>query len=116
MGEPVPLTQKAAIYVKQNEPIKIDQVKVAEPGFDELLVKILYSGVCHSDLHAWKGEFPGSLPMKYPLIGGHEGAGVVVKLGSNVKNYKLGERVGVKVRMLRCFKCKVLLILVQMSF
>lgn len=49
------------------------------------------------DLHGWKGEFPEEMPLKYPIIGGHEGAGIVVKIGSDVSNLVPGDRVGVKV-------------------
>jgi propanol-preferring alcohol dehydrogenase len=49
-----------------------------------------------SDLHGWKGEFPTEMPLKYPIVGGHEGAGVVVKIGAGVTNLIPGDRVGVK--------------------
>lgn len=71
------------------------KVAVREPGPDEVLVNIKYSGVCHTDLHALKGDWP--LDTKIPLIGGHEGAGVVVATGSLVTNVKVGDHAGVKV-------------------
>ena len=60
-----------------------------------ILTNLKYSGVCHTDLHAWHGDWP--LPTKLPLVGGHEGAGEVVKLGSLVNNVKVGDLAGVKV-------------------
>lgn len=81
-----------------------------EPGPDEVLVNIKYSGVCHtyviftpsidaeltlcSDLHAVNGDWP--LATKLPLVGGHEGAGYVVKVGSLVKDIKIGQKAGIK--------------------
>ena len=52
--------------------------------------------MCHTDLHAIDGDWP--LPTKLPLVGGHEGAGVVVARGSLVEDVEIGDHVGVKVR------------------
>lgn len=60
-------------------PVEYKQIPVAKPGPDEVLVNIKYSGVCHTDLHAVNGDWP--IPTKLPLVGGHEGAGVVVAKG-----------------------------------
>jgi D-arabinose 1-dehydrogenase-like Zn-dependent alcohol dehydrogenase len=55
-----------------------------------------YSGVCHTDLHAIKGDWPlATKPL--PLVGGHEGAGLVVALGSLAKGVEIGDKVGIKV-------------------
>jgi len=59
------------------------------------LVNIKYSGVCHTDLHAVNGDWP--LDTKLPLVGGHEGAGVVVARGELVKDIEIGDHAGVKV-------------------
>lgn len=68
---------------------------VPKPGPDEVLVNIKYSGVCHTDLHAVNGDWP--LPTKLPLVGGHEGAGVVVAKGDLVKEVEIGDHAGIKV-------------------
>lgn len=68
---------------------------VAKPGPDEVLVNIKYSGVCHTDLHAVNGDWP--LPTKLPLVGGHEGAGVVVAKGELVNDVEIGDHAGIKV-------------------
>ena len=60
-----------------------------------MLVNIKYSGVCHTDLHAVNGDWP--LPTKLPLVGGHEGAGVVVAKGDLVKEVEIGDHAGIKV-------------------
>jgi D-arabinose 1-dehydrogenase-like Zn-dependent alcohol dehydrogenase len=59
------------------------------------LVNIKYSGVCHTDLHAVNGDWP--LATKLPLVGGHEGAGVVVARGELVTDVEIGDHAGVKV-------------------
>ena len=69
---------------------------VQKPGPDEVLVNIKYSGVCHTDLHAVNGDWP--IPPKMPLVGGHEGAGVVAAVGDLVTDVKVGDHAGVKVR------------------
>ena len=68
---------------------------VPKPGPDEVLVNIKYSGVCHTDLHAVNGDWP--IPTKLPLVGGHEGAGVVVAKGDLVKEVEIGDHAGIKV-------------------
>ena len=66
-----------------------------QPGPDEVLVNIKFSGVCHTDLHAINGDWP--LATKLPLVGGHEGAGVVVARGDLVTDVEIGDHAGVKV-------------------
>ncbi|KAI6176008.1 Alcohol dehydrogenase ADH3 [Aphelenchoides bicaudatus] len=105
MPEKLPSTYKAAVYERSNDPITIRDVVMPEPGHDEVLVKVLFSGVCHSDLHGWKGDFPKEMPFKYPIVGGHEGSGIVVKLGSNVTNLKLNDKVGIKWMGKCCKNC-----------
>lgn len=75
------------------------EIPVKKPGPDEVLVNIKYSGVCHTDLHAVNGDWP--LATKLPLVGGHEGAGVVVARGELVKDVEIGDHAGVKVSSCR---------------
>jgi L-iditol 2-dehydrogenase len=70
------------------KPFEIREYPVADPGPEEILVKITRAGVCGSDLHIWRGETP---PLqRAPGVPGHEMAGVVVKLGQNRKTDTLG--------------------------
>lgn len=69
---------------------------------NDVAIEILYSGVCHSDLHTIKGDW-GEQP--YPLIPGHEIIGKVIETGSKVKNYKLGDHVGVGCMVDSCQSC-----------
>lgn len=93
----VPSQQWAQVIEKKGS-CTYKQIPVAKPGPDEVLVNIKYSGVCHTDLHAMNGDWP--LATKpYPLVGGHEGAGVVAAKGELVSDddIKIGDHVGVKV-------------------
>ena len=63
------------------------EVPLPQPGPRQALVKIVSSGVCHTDIHAVDGDWPA--PTILPLIPGHEGAGIVVAIGSAVTNVKV---------------------------
>lgn len=66
-------------------------------GPDEILLKLNATGVCYSDLHYCLEDLPMPRMTDFGIRSpGHEGAGVVVKIGSNVKNWKVGDRGGVK--------------------
>jgi propanol-preferring alcohol dehydrogenase len=83
--------------------VKYEQIPVQKPGPDEVLVNVKYSGVCHTDLHAVNGDWP--LATKLPLVGGHEGAGVIVALGSLVTDLKVGDKAGIKWINGTCLSC-----------
>jgi propanol-preferring alcohol dehydrogenase len=68
-------------------------VPIPTPGPGEVLVKIMASGVCHTDLHAADGDWP--VRPTLPFIPGHEGAGVVVALGAGVNGLREGDPVGI---------------------
>ncbi|CCC08641.1 hypothetical protein SMACR_05994 [Sordaria macrospora] len=102
-GQPdIPKEQWAQVIEKDGV-LTFKKIPVPTPGHDEVLVNIKYSGVCHTDLHALNNDWP--LPRKTPLVGGHEGAGVVVKKGELVSNVDIGDKVGVKWLMSTCFHC-----------
>lgn len=79
------------------------KIPVQKPGPDDVLVNVKYSGVCHTDLHALLGDWP--IPTKLPLVGGHEGAGVVVARGELVHDVQIGDRVGIKWLNGSCLNC-----------
>lgn len=79
------------------------KIPVPKPGPDEVLVNIKFSGVCHTDLHAMLGDWP--IAPKMPLVGGHEGAGVVVSRGELVKDVQIGDHVGIKWLNGSCLSC-----------
>jgi len=69
----------------------------------DVLVDILFSGVCHSDLHQVRDEWGGSI---YPMVPGHEIVGKVIKVGRRAKKFKVGDTVGVGVMIDSCRQCK----------
>jgi alcohol dehydrogenase (NADP+) len=71
----------------------------------DVLVDILYSGVCHSDLHQVRDEWKGMDPV-YPMVPGHEIVGKVIGVGSQVAKFKEGDRAGVGVMVDSCRECK----------
>lgn len=83
----IPTEQWAQVIEKTGGPVEYKKIPVAKPGPDEVLVNIKYSGVCHTDLHALNGDWP--IATKLPLVGGHEGAGIVVARGDLVKDVEV---------------------------
>ncbi len=73
-----------------------------EPGPEEVLIDILYCGVCHSDLHTARGEWAG---VRFPAVPGHEIVGRVVRAGSAVTKVAAGDLVGVGCMTDSCRTC-----------
>jgi propanol-preferring alcohol dehydrogenase len=86
-------TMKAAVVRAFGKPLTIEEVPIPTPGPGEVLVKVMASGVCHTDLHAADGDWP--VKPSPPFTPGHEGAGVVAALGAGVKGLKAGDPVGI---------------------
>jgi propanol-preferring alcohol dehydrogenase len=84
---------KAAVVRSFGKPLTIEEVPVPEPGPGQALIKIVASGVCHTDLHAAQGDWP--VKPKLPFIPGHEGVGYVAAVGPGVKHLKESDPVGV---------------------
>ncbi|MCW2288212.1 S-(hydroxymethyl)glutathione dehydrogenase/alcohol dehydrogenase [Leucobacter luti] len=81
---------KAAVFVAPNAPLEIRELQISDqPGPHEVLVKLAASGVCHSDLHALDGDWDTPAP----LVLGHEGAGVVLAVGSEVTELSVDDHV-----------------------
>jgi len=99
----IPKKQWAQVIEKTGGPVLFKEIDVQQPGPDEVLINIKYSGVCHTDLHAVNGDWP--LATKLPLVGGHEGAGVVVAKGELVKEIQIGDHAGVKWINGSCLAC-----------
>lgn len=89
----LPKLMRAAVAHRFGEPLRIEEVPVPTPGPGEVLVKIVSSGVCHTDVHAVDGDWPAK--PQPPFIPGHEGTGVVAALGAGVTDLKLGDPVGI---------------------
>jgi alcohol dehydrogenase, propanol-preferring len=97
-------TMKAAVVHAFGRPLEIEQVPTPTPGPGEVLVKIVATGVCHTDLHAAAGDWPAK-PIP-PFIPGHEGAGIVAALGAGVTGLKEGDPVGIAWLHDACGECE----------
>lgn len=100
----LPKTMKAAVVHDFGKPLQIEEMPVQRPGEHEILVKVMASGVCHTDLHAVEGDWP--VKPKMPLIPGHEGVGYVAAVGKNVHHVKEGDAVGVPWLYSACGHCE----------
>ncbi|MBV9249537.1 MAG: alcohol dehydrogenase catalytic domain-containing protein, partial [Acetobacteraceae bacterium] len=78
----------AAVVPARSAPFQIENLELAEPNPQEVLVRIVASGMCHTDLHARDGYF-ANLP--YPIVCGHEGAGLVEAVGAAVRGLAPGD-------------------------
>ncbi|WP_134682594.1 alcohol dehydrogenase AdhP [Brevibacillus migulae] len=95
---------KAAVVSEFHQKLEVKEVPVPEVGHGQVLVKMKTCGVCHTDLHAAHGDWP--VKPKLPLIPGHEGVGVVEKLGEGVTSLKIGDRVGIPWLFSACGECE----------
>jgi propanol-preferring alcohol dehydrogenase len=100
---PIPKNMNAAVVEKFREPLVMRELPVPKPGPGQALVEIMASGVCHTDLHAADGDWP--VKPALPFTPGHEGAGIVVALGSGVTHLKEGDRVGIAWLHSACGHC-----------
>ena len=92
---------KAAVLYEPNKPLEVEEVTLDEPQANEVLVKLVVTGVCHTDLHFLKGE----VPQPMPIVMGHEGAGIVERIGPGVTTLKPGDHVVMMVSF-SCGKCR----------
>jgi alcohol dehydrogenase/propanol-preferring alcohol dehydrogenase len=95
-------TMKAAQVTSPGGPIEVVNLPVPNPGRNQVRIRVQASGVCHSDVLTKDGLFPG---IQYPRVPGHEIAGVVDEIGSEVTEFKKGDRVGVGWYGGRCNHC-----------
>src|SRR5208337_4837207 len=99
----IPKTMRAAVVEKLREPLVMRELPVPTPGPGQALVKIVATGVCHTDLHAADGDWP--VKPSPPFIPGHEGAGIVAAVGVGVKSLKEGDHVGIAWLHDACGEC-----------
>jgi S-(hydroxymethyl)glutathione dehydrogenase / alcohol dehydrogenase len=96
------LTTRAAVLWEYNTDWAIEDVELDDPRSYDVLVSVKAAGLCHSDDHAHTGD----LPLPLPLIGGHEGAGVVEAVGPDVRTLKPGDHVAVSF-IPACGRCRM---------
>src|SRR4051794_10239547 len=80
---------RAALMYEVDAPLVIEEIQIAEPGPGEVMVKMINSSVCHSDLSGLNGSWP----VPVPIVLGHEGAGVIEAAGPGVTRHAVGDRV-----------------------
>ena len=84
---------RAAVVTDFHAPLVIQDIATPEPGPDEVLVHIETSGLCHTDIHASRGDWP--VKPTPPFVPGHEGIGHIERIGSSVTTRKVGDRVAI---------------------
>jgi NDMA-dependent alcohol dehydrogenase len=97
------MTTRAVVCSGLNEPWKTEEVEIDPPKTREVRVKMVYSGMCHSDEHLRTGDIGASpevlaaigVPSMFPVVGGHEGSGIVTEVGESVTQVALGDHVAV---------------------
>ncbi len=96
---------KTKAYAAQgpHDKLKPFEIERREPGPHDVLIDIKFCGVCHSDLHQTRDEWDNS---KFPMVPGHEIAGIVERVGDKVTRFKKGDRVGVGCMVDSCNECE----------
>ncbi|NP_001302599.1 all-trans-retinol dehydrogenase [NAD(+)] ADH4 [Sus scrofa] len=93
---------KAAIAWEANKPLSIEEVEVAPPKAHEVRIQIIATALCHTDAHIIHPQYEGAF---FPVILGHEAAGIVESVGPGVTNVKPGDKV-IPLYLPQCGKCK----------
>ncbi|WP_291612642.1 S-(hydroxymethyl)glutathione dehydrogenase/class III alcohol dehydrogenase [Colwellia sp.] len=96
------IKSKAAIAWGPNQPLSIEEVDVMLPRKGEVLVKVIASGVCHTDAFTLSGDDPEGI---FPVILGHEGGGIVEQIGAGVTSVQVGDHV-IPLYTPECRECK----------
>jgi len=81
---------KGALVWELNQPWSVDEIEIGDPRPGEVAVRLETAGLCHSDHHLLTGDFP--IP-SYPVLGGHEGAGIITEIGEGVEHLAVGDHV-----------------------
>ena len=97
-------TIRAAVCSGLNEPWKTEEIELDPPGTREVRVKMEWSGMCHSDEHLRTGDISAppevlelmGVKSMFPVVGGHEGSGIVTEVGPNVTQVTEGDHVAVR--------------------
>ncbi|MBB2910299.1 propanol-preferring alcohol dehydrogenase [Streptosporangium becharense] len=95
---------RAAVVTSFDKPLEIQEVPVPQPEADQVLVRIEASGLCHTDIHAAHGDWP--VKPTPPFTPGHEGVGVIERIGSAVTGRSVGERVAIPWLGYACATCE----------
>ncbi|KAF8251187.1 glutathione-dependent formaldehyde dehydrogenase [Wilcoxina mikolae CBS 423.85] len=96
------ITCKAAVAWEAGKPLSIETIEVEAPKAHEVRIQVYYTGVCHTDAFTLSGKDPEGA---FPIVLGHEGAGIVESVGEGVTNVKVGDHV-VALYTPECMECK----------
>ncbi|WP_046227961.1 NAD(P)-dependent alcohol dehydrogenase [Paenibacillus dauci] len=96
------VTAKVRAVDGADQPFHATTIERRDLDTQDVLIEIKFAGICHSDIHTARGEWG---PVNYPLVPGHEIAGIVTAVGSEVSKYKIGDRVGVGCMVDSCREC-----------
>ena len=97
------LTVNAYAATSPTAPLTRTTIERRDLGPHDVLIEIKYAGICHSDIHTARGDWG---PVTYPLVTGHEIAGIVTKVGTEVTKHAVGDRVGVGCMVDSCGECR----------
>jgi len=97
------ITAKARAVDGPHKPFRAAEIKRRDLDSHDVLIEIKYAGICHSDIHTAHGEWG---EVNYPLVPGHEIAGIVTAVGAEVTKYNVGDRVGVGCMVDSCGECE----------
>jgi len=97
------ITAKARAIDGPDKSFRAAEIKRRDLDLHDILIEIKYAGICHSDIHTAHGEWGA---VNYPLVPGHEIAGIVAEVGAEVTKYKVGDRVGVGCMVDSCGDCE----------
>jgi L-iditol 2-dehydrogenase len=98
-----------SLQVTASRTIKLATAPVHRPSHDEILIHVKSTGICGSDIHFWRSGCIGPLTVEGDCILGHEAAGIIVAVGTGVKDLKPGDRVAIEPGMAcetDCFLCR----------
>jgi alcohol dehydrogenase, propanol-preferring len=95
---------KAAVVQEFGQPLVLEDVPMPVPASGQVVVKVETSGLCHTDIHAAHGDWP--IKPTLPLIPGHEGVGIVTRVGADVTRLREGDRVAVPWLGWACGACE----------
>ncbi|GAA4623701.1 NAD(P)-dependent alcohol dehydrogenase [Cellulomonas oligotrophica] len=98
----MPTTVTAYAAPAADQPLVRTTIERRDVGPHDVRIEIRYAGICHSDIHTARGDWG---PVAYPLVVGHEIAGVVVEVGAEVTRHAVGDRVGVGCMVNSCREC-----------
>src|SRR5262245_63363572 len=84
-------TMQALVKKKSEEGLWLDNVPVPSIGINDVLIKVLRTGICGTDLHIWKWDAWARKTIPVPLVVGHEFVGRIVEVGSNVHDFREGD-------------------------